>query len=51
MVENGGRNHVPPNRVWEKWIDPNDERRWVAILFADGTVYFQGRASDVFVIE
>jgi hypothetical protein len=30
---------MPRNRVWEMWIDPKDEGRRVAILFAGGKVY------------
>lgn len=42
-ADNGGRNLLPRDRIWEKWIDPDDERRWIAILFADRKVYFKGR--------
>lgn len=43
LAEDRGRIHVPKGRVWEKWIDPDDEQRWVAILFAGRKVYFKGR--------
>lgn len=33
---------MPIERVWEMWIDPNDQDRWVAVLFADGEVYARG---------
>jgi hypothetical protein len=26
-------------RLWEKWTDPQDKNRWVAVLFAAGQVY------------
>jgi hypothetical protein len=25
---------IPPGRFWNRWIDPKDKGRWVAILFA-----------------
>jgi hypothetical protein len=52
-LDNGGRNVLPRNRIWEKWIDPEDEQRWIAILFADRKVYFKGRkmGDRVFIWE
>lgn len=31
---------TPNDRVWHKWTDPNDDIRWVAILFAGDKVYY-----------
>ena len=42
-LDNGGRNFVPQDRIWEKWINPDDEQRWIAILFADRKVHFKAR--------
>lgn len=30
---------IPRDRVWWVWVDPADERRWVAVLIAGGQVY------------
>jgi hypothetical protein len=45
-LDNGGRNLLPQDRIWEKWIDPDDEQRWIAILFADRKVYFKVRSDN-----
>ena len=31
---NRGRNIFPEDRVWQKWIDPKDASRWVAVLYS-----------------
>jgi hypothetical protein len=34
------KNATPPgDHVWEKWTDPKDKGKWVAILFMDGQYY------------
>jgi hypothetical protein len=44
ILENQGKNRVPPMRRWDKWSDPTDEGRWVAVFYADygaaDTVYW-----------
>jgi hypothetical protein len=34
-AENGGRNEMPQpaDRIWDRWSDPADQRRWVAVLY------------------
>jgi hypothetical protein len=43
-LENGGRNFMPRVRVWDRWSDPNDGSRWVAVLYdghsASGNFYW-----------
>jgi hypothetical protein len=31
---------IPDPRFWERWVDPADDRRWVAVYFGDGKVYW-----------
>jgi hypothetical protein len=30
---------IPKDRILLKWIDPNDDRKWVAVRCAEGKVY------------
>jgi hypothetical protein len=32
---------LPGARVWQIWIDPNDEGKWVAVLMAGEKVYYK----------
>jgi hypothetical protein len=34
QMENGGRNMMPTERVWDRWTDPKDNGRSVAVLYA-----------------
>jgi hypothetical protein len=40
------RNKAPLDRIWGKWIDTFNERKWVAVLFAGGKVYWTARSQD-----
>jgi hypothetical protein len=28
-------------RIWDKWVDPQDENNWVAVYFAGDKVYYK----------
>jgi hypothetical protein len=34
---------IPDGRIWERWIDPEDKGKWVAVLFAGERVYSKGK--------
>jgi hypothetical protein len=34
---------IPDGRIWERWIDPDDKGRWVAILVAEDRVYWKAK--------
>jgi hypothetical protein len=45
VLNNGGKNFMPTNGAWDRWRDPQDASRWVAILYdassPKGTVYWK----------
>jgi hypothetical protein len=31
--------HYPDRWVWAKWVDPEDDRQWIAVLFSGDLAY------------
>jgi hypothetical protein len=52
ILENGGRNLMPEpeDRVWDRWSDPKDPGRWVAVLYGgySGSARVYGRTKRGF---